>query len=405
MIKGKDIIIISIQPWDIEIGSNCKNIALEFAKHNRVLYVNPPMNRATRMKQKYTERVQKRIRIAKGQQPDIEKIGNNLWNLYPRDIVESINWIGSSTIFRKLNRHNSKLLTKNIKSATDRLGFSDYILFNDSSMFLGLHLKEFLQPKLYAYYMRDYLVKDSYWKKHGERLEPKLMEQADVVLNNSSVYAEYGSQFNKNSIMVGQGCDIEMFNDEEDAIKIPDEFKAIPKPVIGYVGSLIALRLDIDLLEYIAKQKPEWSIVLVGPEDEAFKNSGLHQCSNVYFLGRKDSDDLPNYIKGFDVTINPQVINEITIGNYPRKIDEYLAMGKPVVATQTKAMEMFSRHVYLGRSKSDYITLIETALSENSESKVKDRIEFAKSHTWDNNVRDIYKAIKESTNNKIVWSY
>jgi len=380
MIKGKDIVILSIQPWDIEIGSNCKNIALEFAKENRVLYVNPPMDRITRLKQKNSEKIQKRIRIAKGQETDIVNIGDNLWNLYPKDTIESINWINSQSIFNALNKRNSKILSKNIASAIERLGFSDFLLFNDSSMFLGLHLKELLEPQLYTYYIRDYLVKVPYWKKHGERIEPKLIAKADVVLNNSTLYAEYGSQFNKNSIMVGQGCDIEMFTDEENQIKVPEEFNNIPSPVIGYVGSLTTLRLDIDLLVHIAKQKPEWSVVLVGPEDEIFKNCALHQMPNVYFLGSKDSKELPSYIKGFDICTNPQIVNDITIGNYPRKIDEYLAMGKPVVATDTKAMEMFNQHVYLGKTKEDYVKLIELALEEHSNSKSNQRISFAKSH-------------------------
>ncbi|GAA4811384.1 glycosyltransferase [Litoribaculum gwangyangense] len=403
MIKGKDIVILSIQPWDIEIGSNCKNIALEFAKENRVLYVNPPMDRITRLKQKNSKKIQKRIRIAKGEEADIVNIGDNLWNLYPKDTIESINWINSQSIFNALNKRNSKILSKNIASAIERLGFSDFLLFNDSSMFLGLHLKELLEPQLYTYYIRDYLVKVPYWKKHGELIEPKLIAKADVVLNNSTLYAEYGSQFNKNSIMVGQGCDIEMFTDEENQIIVPEEFNNIPSPVIGYVGSLTTLRLDIDLLVHIAKQKPEWSVVLVGPEDEKFKNCALHQMPNVYFLGSKDSKELPSYIKGFDICTNPQIVNDITIGNYPRKIDEYLAMGKPVVATDTKAMEMFNQHVYLGKTKEDYVKLIELALAEHSNSKSNQRIAFAKSHTWENNVKDIYNAITTSTQ-KLLWN-
>lgn len=404
MIKGKDIIVLSIQPWDIEIGSNCKNIALDFAKDNRVLYVNPPMDRITKIKEKQSEKVQKRIKIEKGELSDLVQIENNLWNLYPKDIIESINWVPFHSVFKMLNKRNSKLLIANIKSAIDRLGFKDYIIFNDSSMFLGQHLKEFLQPKLYTYYVRDYLVKVPYWRKHGEDLEPQLIEKADVVLNNSEVYAEYAAHYNKNSIMVGQGCDIEMFTDEDNSIKIPEEFCNIPSPVIGYVGSLTTLRLDIELLEYIAKQKPAYSVVLVGPEDEVFKNSGLHQLPNVYFLGSKDSSELPAYIKGFDIAMNPQVVNEITIGNYPRKIDEYLAMGKPTIATKTKAMEMFQDYVYLGESKEDYVRLIAQALVENSKSKAKQRSAFAKTHTWDNNVKTIYKAIVSSTKNKIKWN-
>ena len=131
MIKGKDIIIVGIQPWDIEIGSNCKNIALEFAKHNRVLYVNPPLDRITRYRQKQKERVKKRIKILKGQLSDIEKIDTNLWNLYPKSLIESINWINAHKLYKILNKRNAKLFAKNIKSA---MGHSCGNSFTNSSL-------------------------------------------------------------------------------------------------------------------------------------------------------------------------------------------------------------------------------------------------------------------------------
>ena len=395
-VTGKDIVIVGIQPWDIKIGSNCKNIAVEFAKYNRVLYVNPPLDRITRYRQKYKPSIQKRIHISKGHLPDIQKIESNLWNLYPKSVIESINWINSHQIFKLLNRRNAKLFSENITDAINRLGFKNILLFNDSSMFLGLHLKEFLQPELYTYYIRDNLVKEPYWKKHGERLEPVLMENADVIVNNSEYYVDYSSKYNKNSIMVGQGCDVSMFNDEDNSMAIPEEFNTIQGPVIGYVGSLTTLRLDIDLLEFIAVKRSDWNIVLVGPEDEAFRYSNLHELKNVHFLGYKPADQLASYIKGFHVAINPQVVNEITIGNYPRKIDEYLAMGKPVVATETKAMQMFKDYVYLGETKEDYVSLIDKALTEHSKTKAKAQIKFANQHTWKNSVNHIYAAM-EST--------
>jgi teichuronic acid biosynthesis glycosyltransferase TuaH len=403
MIKGKDIIVVGIQAWDIEIGSNCKNIALEFAKNNRVLYVNPPMVRSTMSRDKHKESIQKRIRIKEGLAPDLIEIGTNLWNLYPKNMVESINWIGIHSIFKILNKRNSRLFANDIKSAVSRLDFKNAILFNDSSMFLGLHLKKFLQPEIYVYYMRDYLVKVPYWQKHGERIEPQVVENADILTTNSEFFAEFGLQYNPNSFMVGQGCDVSLFSDEDDSIKIPDEFKDIPSPVIGYVGSLTTLRLDIELLEYMANQRKNWSVVLVGPEDEDFKNSNLHNLPNVYFLGSKDGLELPAYVKGFDVAMNPQLTNDLTIGNYPRKIDEYLAMGKPIIATKTKAMEMFKDCVYLGATKEEYIILTEKALSENSNELVEERIKFAKSHTWVNNVSAIYNAIKKSTKHSVKW--
>ena len=63
MLINRDIIVVGIQAWDIEIGSNCKNIAQELAKTNRVLYVNSPLDRITMFKQKNAEKIKKRINI------------------------------------------------------------------------------------------------------------------------------------------------------------------------------------------------------------------------------------------------------------------------------------------------------------------------------------------------------
>ncbi len=384
---------MGIQAWDIEIGSNCKNIAEEMARYNRVLYVNPPLDRNTKKRASSDERIEKRVHIGKGLETDLVEIKKNMWNLYPKHMVESINFIPDGILYDLINKKRNKTFAKDIQSAVDRLGFKDFIIFNDSSMFLGLYLKEFLKPKTYVYYMRDYLTKNPYWSKHGIRLEPILIAKANVVANNSTLYAEYGTQFNKHSYMVGQGCDVSLFNDSDNGIQIPADIKSIKKPIIGYVGFLSSRRLDIDLLVYMAKAKKEWQIVLVGPEDDNFKNSELHQLSNVHFLGSRDSLELPSYIKGFDVCMNPQLINDATIGNYPRKIDEYLAIGKPTAATATKAMEYFRENTYLASTHQEWVENVQKALYENSEELQKQRKAYGLSHSWENNVKEIYKYI------------
>lgn len=400
MISGKDIVVLSIQPWDIEIGSNCKNIALQFARNNRVLYVNPPLDRITSLRHGHEARIQKRKHIKRGKLPDIEQVDDNLYVLYPKSLIESINWIKHHALFNYLNRRNSRRYSKNINSAIKRLNFQNIILFNDSSMFLGRYLKEFLDIDQYTYYIRDNLIKVPYWKRHGQFTEPELIEGADLILSNSVHYVDYSKAYNKNSFMVGQGCDFSLFNKEIDKINIPNEIKGIPSPIIGYLGSITSLRLDLDLIRFIADHRKSWSIVLVGPEDEEFKKSTLHELENVYFLGSKSSSELASYINSFDVAINPQAVNDITIGNYPRKIDEYLAMGKPIVATKTKAMYLFKDHTYLASNYMEFIRMIEKALCENSTGLINNRIEFAKSHSWENNVLDIFKKIKESLNTK-----
>ena len=391
LITNQDFIIVGQQAWDTEIGSNCKNIALELSKHNRVLYVNPPLDRITLFRKKNDEKVIKRKRMLKGKEKNLVMIEHNLWNFYPACVLESINWIKSHFIFDIFNKWNNKRYAKAIARATQLLGFKDYVLFNDNDIFKSFYLKDFLVPKISIYYSRDYMLGTDYWKYHGKKLEPKLIAKSDICLANSHYLTNYCKRHNPKSFFVGQGCDLSIFTSLN--YQDLDDLEHINKPLIGYVGVLSSPRLDIQLLEFIATSKPEWNIVLIGPEDTGFEESVLHQIKNIFFLGLKEAVVLPNYINALDVCINPQLVNEITIGNYPRKIDEYLALGKPVVAIETDGMLMFKEFTYLANNKEQFVQLIQLALDENTLQKQQERIKFAYSHSWENSVREIYNAI------------
>lgn len=380
-VKNKDIIITGLQSWDIQIGSNCKNIALEFSKQNRVLYINPPIDRFTA--------IRKRTHKISGSENSLIKVNNNLWVLNPQKIIESISRLPVNFLFDILNKRNNRIFAKEIQSAISQLGFKNYIHFCDSDMYRSFYLKDYLNPDLYIYYTRDNLLAVDYWKTQGKRIEPKHMAKADMVLSNSTYLAKLASAYNSKSYFAGQGCDLSAFS-PEDITNLPSDIDAIPKPVIGYIGALKSLRLDIKVLEYIASARPEWNMVLIGPEDDAFKQSNLHNLKNVWFLGSKKEQDLAAYLKAFDVAINPQLFNEVTIGNYPRKIDEYLAMGKPVVATHTEAMEYFREHVSLVKTMGEWVKAIENELTLNTVNLIEKRKIFAGQHTWENNVNEIY---------------
>ncbi len=401
MIKGKDIVIVGMQSWDIAIGSNCKNIAAVLAQHNRVIYVNVPLDRKKFLKRQFTDPNDlRRLSVLKGRNSGLVELGDAFWSFYPKMVFESINWISSRTVYDFFNRLNTKRLADEIRRITQELGFSDYILFNDSSMFRGVYLKELLEPALNIYYIRDNLITQEYFKKHGVRLEKETIRSADLVVSNSPYLRDYARPYNKHAYYVGQGCDLELFT--RNGVEEPQDLASIKGVKIGYIGFLTEMRLDIGLLVEIAKTRTDWQLVLVGPEDDAFKKSALHQLDNVHFLGSKNVDQLPAYINYFDVCMNPQVVNDLTIGNYPRKIDEYLAMGKPTIATKTPTMEIFKDHVYLGETAADYIQLIEKALKENSEEKERQRMEFAQGHTWENNVLEIGHAIAQLTSKQTV---
>jgi teichuronic acid biosynthesis glycosyltransferase TuaH len=399
MIKDRDIIVTGIQPWDIEIGSNCKNIAMEFALHNRVLYVNSPLDRMTIRRSKDQPQVKMRLEMIRQKTENLMQIKENIWNFYPQTILESINGLPSAFLFNLLNRVNNHRFAREIRKAANKLNFKDYILFTDSDMFRSFHLDRLLKPELTVYYTRDNLLAVDYWKRHGTRMEPPLMAKSDLVFANSVYLAELASRHNPDSHYVGQGCDLSIYDPDSEE-PLPEDLASIPGPVIGYTGALYSLRLDVDILLHIALAKPSWSIVLIGPEDDVFRNSRLHEASNVYFLGNKKPEELPAYVRGFDVAINPQKLNEVTRGNYPRKIDEYLAMGKPVVATKTEAMSVFADYTYLASSQEEYIEFIEKALKEDNPLLRKERETFARSHTWENSVKEMYEQMERKLADK-----
>jgi teichuronic acid biosynthesis glycosyltransferase TuaH len=387
-----NFVIFSLSPWNINYGCNIKDMSLELAKHHRVLYVDLPLKRKERLFKKEAPLVKESDQRIRSKQL-LKKIDNNLWHYIPDETLESVNSLNNNLLFDIVNYFNNRRFAQAIRKAVRDVGFDEYILINDNDVYNGYHLKKMLAPVTYVYYLRDMLSAFTYWKKQVARLEPKLIESADLVVTNSEYLSSYAAKYNSKSFYVGQGCDVSHYLNKPRQEEINNVLEGIPSPIVGYVGALNAERLDIDLIQNVAIKMPEISIVLVGPEDDLFKASQLHFVKNVFFLGKKDVVDLPKFIHGFDVAINPQKLNEITIGNYPRKVDEYLAAGIPVVATKTHAMNPFRNHVYLGENSSEYCTLIRLALEENSASKIEERVEFASSHTWENNISELLRVL------------
>jgi glycosyltransferase involved in cell wall biosynthesis len=266
-------------------------------------------------------------------------------------------------------------------------------MINDNDFFRGLYLKSLLPVRDYIFYIRDHLTVQPFFEKFGPRCEMEMIRKADLVVANSDWLAKYASQWNPNSVDIGQGCGLEAFTSG-----YPDEpvdMANIPRPIIGYCGAITSMRLDESLLIYIADTLPGMSVVLVGPTDSLFEKSDLKTRKNIFFLGPKKPEQTPAYIHHFTLCINPQTVNPLTIGNYPRKIDEYLASGKPVVATATQAMVMFRDHVSLSQTKEEFVMNIRKLLNDperTSRSAQRIRREFALTHTWENSMGELGNA-------------
>jgi teichuronic acid biosynthesis glycosyltransferase TuaH len=395
MMKRFDFVIYSQQSWDTKIGSNAKDIAMTLARENRVLYVNRPLDWQTILKKdpQDEELITRRLNKRKQSVGDrIEEVQPNLFAFTPKSWLLSINGLPDGKAYDWANKYNNSILAKEINHAIAYLDFQNHIFINDGEMFSGFYLNDMIGAEKSLYYYRDYFLAVPYWQKHGNRLEPQLFNRYDAVICNSEYLTGVAAKHNKQSHYVGQGCDFSLLETKGNA---PVNIENNGKPVVGYVGALNSQRLDLELLEQLAAEKTEWHWVFVGPEDEAFKQSRLHELENVQFTGPQPQSSLAAFINQFDVAMNPQRFNPVTIGNYPRKIDEYLYLGKPTVATKTEAMEMFSAHCYLATGKDEYVSAIQRALNENTKEAAHARSQFATEHSWPNSIDKMYNVINQ----------
>lgn len=400
----RDFIITSPQTWEYPVQTTIKNTTLEISKKNRVVYINTPLDLATCLRKPDTEEYKHRKEVLDGKTEAIRRINENLWVVDCPFVLMSINKLPDGFVFDFFNKLNNKKLAKYINKVLSELGFHDYIHLMDTDIYRGFYMKELIRPALSVYYCRDYVVGEPYFAKHGLRLEGQLAAKSDLVLCNSTHFAERFRQYNKNTYPIETGVNVDLYKGST-VHPLPSDMESIPHPIIGYTGVLYTLRLDIELLYEWAKVNADKSFVLVGPEDENFSNHRIHELSNVHFLGKKKVEELPAYIQHFDICINPQAVNNITIGNYPLKIDEYLCMGKPVIATRTHTMlDVFSEHTHLASTLEEYNDALSNSLKEIGNKELSaTRMRFGESHSWGHSVAKIYDAI-ENTESKTTIS-
>lgn len=392
-----DFVFISLQRIGANRESTSTQLARELARQgHRVLYINSPLDRKDQFRSSPDPLVRAHAELLRAGAPQLREMSSRLWVYYPRHYMDSFNWVSSTSVFSQLIKVNNKRLAEDIKEATQQLGFTEYIFINDKCIYRGFYLKELLQPSQYIYLDRDYTLGTTYWKRHGTVLEPALMHKADAVLCNSPDFAAWARRSNPHSYYIGNGFDKQLFAGASNAA-LPKELAELPPgPRIGYVGALITLRLDLPLLTQLAKRNPSWQFVFIGWEDAEFAASLLHQLPNVHFLGSLPYHEVPAYMRHFDVCINPQLLSLITVSNFPLKILEYLALGRPVVATSTNFMrEAFSEHTYLATSALSFETHIRRALSEDCAEKQEDRLHFVAQFSWTHVAEKLLDAVYE----------
>ncbi|HII4508785.1 TPA: glycosyltransferase [Clostridium perfringens] len=187
----------------------------------------------------------------------------------------------------------------------------------------------------------------------------------------------------ENVAMITNGVQYDHWQYRSD--EVPEKLKDIVSkgnPIIGYFGAL-AKWFDYELLKKVAKERPNYEIVLIGfLYDNSFKDSKIDELENVHYLGIVDYKELNQYSKYFTISTIPFLLNDITESTSPVKLFEYMAMGHPIVTTDMRECRKY-KSVLIGKSHEDFIEKLDFALTLDKKDEYYNYLkEEALANTW-----------------------
>lgn len=209
-------------------------------------------------------------------------------------------------------------------------------------------------------------------------MEDELIRSCDLILATSDDLCKKKVRANKKPTLLSHGVDFDHFHSALESAK-PEEFLAIPSPIIGFFGALSSW-LDFDLIVSLAKARPEWSFVFIGPADTDI--SVLKMLPNIHLVGRVSYERLPAYAAFFDVGIIPFKVNDLTKSVNPLKLLEYLSCGIPVVSSPMPEVARFAHVVTIADGVGDFLAGIEHSLANNEQCARALRKEVARNQSW-----------------------
>ncbi len=216
--------------------------------------------------------------------------------------------------------------------------------------------------------------------------EKQLLREADLVVTTSAPLSEKISRIREN-ILIRNAADSLWFSEPAPALLYNSHH-----PVVGYFGA-ISEWFDMELVIRAARACPEFDFVLVGSVFMC-NTREAEEIENIHFIGEVPYTSLKGYLYAFDVCMIPFKLIELIQCTNPVKLYEYLAAGKPVVATDMPELRLVREHVYLSKDPDDFIANIRKAMdSGNDRDAIEARRKFALENQWTNRVEALERAI------------
>jgi glycosyltransferase involved in cell wall biosynthesis len=390
MLKDRDIICIAAIEWESNWQNAQELTSRLAAAGNRVLYIEntgirtPKLSEAGRVANKFRKWLR-----AFGRQ-GVTEVRPNAYVCSPLVLPPY-----GSPLRRLLNK---RILVPRIRAAVRRLGFRDPIILSYLPTDTAISIAKTLKGKsgVVIYYRIDNFAPLSPRPELIIESERKIIELSDVVFANSEKLAEVPRKLGARVHIFPPAVNLSAFPMvPAGQTKLNGQLEGFRRPLIGCVGGS-AQHMDWQMLAEAIRMRPDWSWVFVGP----FRSprADIENAENVHFLGQLGHPELGKVVGKFDVCIIPYLLSEYTSTVVPTKLNEYLALGKPVVSTRLPAILNFNaEHSVLETAAQEpdaFLNSVETALATaGNPDLIAKRRSIASKHEWDDRFAEMTDAI------------
>lgn len=359
------VIVVAGTSWD-GIWQSERHVAMHLAETQSVLWVDPQISRLSPMHDPVARQALKEERL--------REVAPNIVRLTPVTVPGV-----TRPLLRDLATHQARGA---VRRAVEALGARVHTTLVSS---LNDMLDVVPSAQRVFYGTDDYVAAatltgtDVRWLR---KLTRRQLSRADLVVATSPVLKEKWSEYCRDINMIPNGCEASQFAAADLAPRPPDV--SLPAPIAGFVGHL-SKRMDLEMLEAVASSGI--SLLLVGPRQGTFEIAKLDRLlalPNVQWVGPKEFGELPSYLRVIDVGLVPYSQSEFNLASFPLKTLEYLAAGRPVVASDLPAHRWLNTpHVSIARTAGEFAELTRSRLrAGRSERDVRARREFGARHSW-----------------------
>ena len=378
MITGRHIICISSIDWDF-IWQGHQEIMSTLARAgNLVLFIENTGVRAPVLRDlpRLRHRLRNWARGVKGFREEAPNLFVYSPLVLPFPYLRIAQWV------------NGILLVRSVRRWMRATSFTSPIVFTFLPTPTARHLLRELDPELTVYYCIDDFAASSMRARRIRKTEDVLLKDVDMVFVTSEKLRVRAASFNTRVHTFPFAVNYAQFETaRKENGDAPADVRELPRPIIGYVGGVHRF-VDQNLVLAVANAMPRASIVLVGPLQTDVARLAAHP--NIHLLGARPHRDVPAYIKAFDVAVVPYRLTEYTANVYPTKLNEYLAMGKPVVATDLPEIRRFNVDhgdvVSVGATPSAYVEAVRAAVRPDAEDNAWRRIAVARENSWESRI-------------------